>query len=320
MEAKGKWGFFSDPNPTWLSYVRDDQKPYRKYYVAIQDNEVARGGYVLKCESALINGQEKPIASVQGPYSESIIHGGLGHVVFVMIRDMLQREPRLYGWGLERRDKTIGTLFTCYGWSIRDTPLLLWSARNGAQARPTQATCRRVALEVFETVVDDIWRKGAARYSFVVNRNAKTLGALYPMSNANVMRLMVERDGMPIGWLILGSRDFIDHSLFSTQRAAVLWDFFASPSNATDFVCAVLRYLDVNEITTIVVSTSSTAWIEAFTKNGFFPSPQYKRYWLYSPGIASDLCKEASVERDPFLTYADGDGWIGGVAKTFFGS
>jgi len=98
MKPKGGWGFFVDPTPTWLPRTANCNS-FREYVLAIENDATVRGGYVLKHESALIAGQQRTLACVQGPYSEGATDSRHAKHVFAMVRDMLQREPLLYGWG-----------------------------------------------------------------------------------------------------------------------------------------------------------------------------------------------------------------------------
>ncbi len=64
MQAGGGPTLFVDPVPQWLP-AAPGRAMYREYFVAVDELDEVRGGYVLKYEPTIIAGRPVTVASVQ---------------------------------------------------------------------------------------------------------------------------------------------------------------------------------------------------------------------------------------------------------------
>ena len=310
VATKGGVGFFESPVPSWLPPA-PGRAMFRQYFVAVDDAGEAHGGYVLKREPALVAGRPQTVASVQGPYSEGAVDPRYAGAVFAMVRDMLEREPLLYGWGLERRADTVLRLFHTLGWRSHATPLLLHS---GSGAEP--GDCEEV--DAFGDWADELWSRCAERYAFAVSRDRRTLNDLYPTSNERFRRLVVRRQGQVVGWALVGVRSFEKHPRFGTSRAGVLWDFFAAPEDAAPLILAAHRHLAGLGASVVLASASHAGWIEALQAAGFEIRPE-RRHFLVSRPLASALGPFERRAAECFLTFGDGESYLGPLGEAMFG-
>src|SRR5262245_30034037 len=72
-QGGSKWGFYTDPLPDWIPKLREDQKVWREYHLAVEDGTIVRGGYALKPQQWLIRGEIQIVTDWQGPFSEGAI-------------------------------------------------------------------------------------------------------------------------------------------------------------------------------------------------------------------------------------------------------
>jgi hypothetical protein len=313
VAPKGGAGFFEGPVPSWLPPA-PGRSMFRQYFVAVDDAGEAHGGYVLKREPALVAGRPRTVASVQGPYSEGAVDPRYAGAVFAMVRDMLEREPLLYGWGLERRADTVLRLFHKLGWRSHATPLLLLHA--GSVAGPPAPECEEVAA--FGDWADELWDRCAERYAFAVIRDRRTLNDLYPAANGRFRRLVVRRKGRVVGWALAGVRSFENHPRFGTSRAGVLWDFFAGPEDAAPLVAAARDHLLRLGAKVVLASASHAGWIEALQSAGFELRPE-RRHFLVSRPLAAALGPFEGRAAECFLTFGDGESYLGPLGEAMFG-
>ena len=95
LEAGGSdWKFYQHAAPKWAP---PGLSPHvgREYFVALDDSQAVRGGYCLKRQSFVVQGQLVQAASIQGPVSEGLVDARYAMLGMRMVRDMEQREARL---------------------------------------------------------------------------------------------------------------------------------------------------------------------------------------------------------------------------------
>ncbi len=318
MAAAGKTGFFEDPVPDWLAPV-PDCPTHRELFVALGDDERAHGGYVLRHEAALIGGRPEQVASVQGPYSEGAADSRHARTSFALVKDMMRRRPRLYGWGLETRPD-MRELFGMFRWQSWASPTLVW------WGVPLGRSLRRGPPGVDVTVepdfgdwADAVRRDGGIDYSFVPGRDAATLNAVYPADDHGFHRLVVRRDDAVLGWAVVGIRRFVRHPRFRSLRVGVIWDAFGPVRHAAAVLGAAHTWLARAGAMVVLASFSDTQWSETLRRRGFRPRGN-ERHLLMSPVLAAELGRLAETGAGrPFLTFGDAEGHRGPLGQAIFG-
>lgn len=312
MAMANKFGFFESPVPGWLP-PGPGAPTHREYIVAVDDTDGhVCGGYVLRHEPALVAGAQRLVASVQGPYSEGAVDPSRARVVFDMVRDMLHRQPLLYGWGLESRPDVL-RLFQTIGWRSHATPVLAWwglPGLGGGRSEPG-VVCREEPS--FGAWADEVWRRCGHRYAFVVARERRLLDLLYPPASRRFRRLVVRSGDAVLGWAVVGIRTFRRHPRLRSVRLGVLWDFFAAPESAGPVIAEAHRFLRRAGAWAALASTSHPAWIAALRRQGFRVRPE-RRHLLVSKPLAVALTPFDERVGEVFLTFGDAEshrGWLG---------
>lgn len=151
-EGGSKYGFYVDPEPTWIPKRDPAQRVWREYYLAIEDGREVRGGYALKPQEWWIHGQIRTVTDWQGPFSEGAISNRYGALGLRMLRDMLKKQPLLYSWGHGGEEQAIVQLLEKLKWQLHPTPFLFRVVRPFHFARKNrylrEDSKKRTALDL----------------------------------------------------------------------------------------------------------------------------------------------------------------------------
>jgi hypothetical protein len=124
-EGGSPWGMYPNPVPDWIPKIRPDQRVWREYYLALEDQQHVRGGFALKPQEWLIRGEVRIVTDWQGPFSEGAYTRKYATLGLRMIRDMLKRRPLLFSWGHGKGDEPMGQMLQKLGWIMHETPFCL---------------------------------------------------------------------------------------------------------------------------------------------------------------------------------------------------
>jgi hypothetical protein len=126
MRAQGsQWGFYVEPVPDWIPR-QTDARAWREYHVAVEDDGCVRGGYALKPQLWLINGEAEWVSDWQGPFTEGAIDRRFSALALRLLRDMLKKYPLLYSYGHGGGDgDAMAPLLNSLGWTMHPTPLCI---------------------------------------------------------------------------------------------------------------------------------------------------------------------------------------------------
>ena len=220
MRAGGSpWGFYVDPNPDWIP-KRDGAVSWREYHLAVEDGEHVRGGYALKPQQWLINGEIEWVTDWQGPFTEALIDAKYSTLALRIIRDMLKKHPLLFSLGHGGSDAPIVQLLEKLKWTLHGTSACLrilrpyrflrynaylrQSPRNarildllaytgvgaiGIAAlqtalrvwrRPQWFRARAEVVESFGDWADELWERNKEYYSCLAVRDKRMMNTLLP--------------------------------------------------------------------------------------------------------------------------------------------
>ena len=340
------WGFYDTASPGWLA---PGQSPnaQRDYYLGVDETPAVRGAYCLKQQQFLIGGEVVQAASIQGPVSEGLIDQRFGTVALHLIRDMQQRQPRLFAWGASER--LLGVLRRMR-WTEFHTPLALRITKTsrflrmnrflrknrkigaaldvlavtgvGTLAVSLAQFGQRVAaggllgsrvkvteVDRFGPWADTVWDAARGRYDFVALRDRATMNALLPIDGwPEAAILRIDQDGVTIGWAAMRDTQLKNDGRFGDLRVGSIIDSLALPGHEHSVIGAAARHLQRRGVDVVVANYASPVWIEAFRRSGFLISPK-RRILVASPPLAEQL--GAGSSHGMHLTPLDGDGPLG---------
>ena len=84
--------------PEWLPR-QPECDVYQEQFLAIDDESIVRGGYILKHQTFLVKGEPLSLAAFRLPISEGIADRRFINVAVSLYADALARQPHLYGLG-----------------------------------------------------------------------------------------------------------------------------------------------------------------------------------------------------------------------------
>jgi hypothetical protein len=206
--------FPETPHPGWM--------PGMELFLATDDN-VVRGGYILRRQNFSIAGATVPAAHYRLPLSEGVVNRAYAMLGLRMVRDALSREPRLYAMGMGGWDKPLPQMLKRLGWTmcavpfhfkvvrpfrflrhiraLRTSPLrsaaLDAAAFTGAGWLGMKALglARRLPPSPFDLApafapwADEVWERSHPAYALLAQRDAATLDHLYQPSDTRFLCL-----------------------------------------------------------------------------------------------------------------------------------
>ena len=333
--------------PRWLPPASDNPV-WNEFFVAVEGQAV-RGAYGLKQEMVFIRGKGlHRVACYHHPLSEGIVDRAYASVGALLARDALARQPLLYALGMGGVERPLARMLKALGFSLTTIPFYFRVVRPSTFLREMQALRQQrwrailmniaaatgtgwlaiksvqgiaklrgrpadfVAEEVaeFSDWADGLWDNAKNGVSLAAVRDASTLRLLYPPSVTSTRRLRISRNGVAIGWAIIGERR--EDAKFGKMRVGSIVDCWASEENMESVVKAATQALEKNGsekdgVDLIVSNQSHHAWCSAFEKSGFLKGPS--NFIFAASKKLTELLQPLEETRPSFhVTRADGDG------------
>jgi hypothetical protein len=329
--------------PRWLP-AAGNNPVWNEFFVAVEGQAV-RGAYGLKQEMVFIRGKGlHRVACYHHPLSEGIVDRSYASVGALLARDALARQPLLYALGMGGVERPLAKMLKALGFSLTTIPFYFrvvhpstflremealrqerwramlmniaaatgtgWLAIKSVQglanlrARPAEFVAEEVAE--FSDWADVLWEQAKNSVSLAAVRDASTLRLLYPPSVTSTRRLRISRNGVAIGWAIIGERR--KDAKFGKMRVGSIVDCWASEENMAAVVKAATQALGKNGgVDLIVTNQSHHSWCSAFEKSGFLKGPS--NFIFAASKKFTELLQPLEENRLSFhITRADGDG------------
>jgi hypothetical protein len=333
--------------PRWLP-PSGNNSVWNEFFVAVEGQSV-RGAYGLKQEMVFIRGKGlHRVACYHHPLSEGIVDRSYASVGALLARDALARQPLLYALGMGGVERPLARMLKALGFSLTTIPFYFRVVRPSTFLREMQALRQQrwrailmniaaatgtgwlaiksvqgiaklrgrpadfVAEEVaeFSDWADGLWDNAKNGVSLAAVRDASTLRLLYPPSVTSTRRLRISRNGVAIGWAIIGERR--EDAKFGKMRVGSIVDCWASEENMASVVKAATQALEKDGlekdgVDLIVSNQSHHAWCSAFEKSGFLKGPS--NFIFAASKKLTELLQPLEENRLSFhITRADGDG------------
>jgi hypothetical protein len=343
LQAAGsEWQFPHAERP-----ANADRLPvWAESFIAVDGNG-AYGGYVLKHQQFFAGGRPLEVGDLQLPLSMGQIDSSYAHVSAALLIDVLRRSPVCYALGLGSEETQFAKLLAAAGWEYRPVPfyfsvkaanrfarnirlpsdrsrlqlllrllgrlrlagLALWLRRALSSGRRTERAPYTEVRELprFDSAADELFKAHAPSYSLVGDRRASVLNSLYPESDQRCVRIVVERDGLAIGWALLLDTKMRDHKYFGDMRVGTLADCFAAPEDAPAVAAAADDVLTARGVDLVVSNQLHPAWCGALEGAGYELGPS--NFFFYSSeALRKALSGEREWENRIHMNRGDGEG------------
>ncbi len=332
--------------PDWLPRT-DDSKICQEYYLAVDDDGVVRGGYILKTQEFFINGQVRTIADLRLPLSEGIVNPDFNFLGLQLVMNALTRQPLLFALGMGGYGQALPQLLRAMRWSIGPVPFMFRIVRPSAflrniaalrtsklrrtacdvaastglgwlalkstrMLRPVYRLSKNIAWEEVERFGEwtgTIWESAKDDYTLAAVRDGSVLDALYPQEDERFVRLKVSRAGKPIGWAVGLATPMSGHKQFGNMKVGTIVDGFSMPEDALDVVCCARDVLETRGVDLIVSNQSHEAWSNGLVRCGFRQGPT-NFLFAVSPKLARLVPAFPEASAGFHVNRGDGDGPI----------
>ena len=179
------------------------------------------------------------------------------------------------------------------------------------QLQGRQPDVRGLVVEPFEAWggwADAVWEPARARYTFIGDRSAAALAALYPAGHPYMRKVQVRRaDGCVLGWAVYSAAAVSSHNYFGDMTLGALIDMLAAPEDACRVASGVVAALARTKADLVVVNHSAAAWNAAFVRAGLLSGPTNSFLFL-SPKLRALFDPSDSFADGFYFTRGDGDG------------
>ena len=153
-----------------------------------------------------------------------------------------------------------------------------------------------------------LWEQARQTCAFTAVRDAEALRTLYPAALRHLTRIVMKRNGVAIGWAVVGERR--KDEKYGKMRVGSVVDCFALPGELFSVVRGATQTLERQGFDLILSNQTHQAWGEAFKAAGYLPGPS-NFIFAASKRLAQLLEPFEEMRPRMHLTRADGDGLPG---------
>ncbi len=319
----------------------------RSYVLAVEDDRIVRGGYVLKQQEFLFPaGERRALGAFQAPVSEGVVDKRFALVGLRLLMDAMRRQPLAYTLGIGSLEEPLARMLASASWRLDAVGFFFRVVRPAAFLRhirhlrttswrrhaldllaatrlasgPIRAwhlmrdrgcgrDCESEVVESFGAWADDLFVVAAPAYSLVAVREAAPLHVLYPASDRRFVRLRVRRGALTVGWAVVMNNQLDRHRHFGSMRLGSIVDVLALPGSEAAVADQATRYLERDGADLIVSNQSHCAWSAALRSCGYLRGPS-NFLFAASPGLVKALEPYGTTLQGVHMTRGDGDGPI----------
>ncbi len=165
--------------------------------------------------------------------------------------------------------------------------------------------CEVASFEADAEDLQSLWEQARQTCSFTAMRDAEALRNLYPPAQKHLTRLVMKRNGVAIGWAVVGERR--KDAKYGNMRVGSVIDCFALPEELFSVVRSATQTLQQQGFDLILSNQSHRVWGEAFKAAGYLQGPS-NFLFAASKKLAELLAPFEAARPRMHLTRADGDG------------
>ena len=178
--------------------------------------------------------------------------------------------------------------------------------RRRASNRPGPAVDVR-EIASFDERADGLFLACVDRYSFVCDRGFAALSREYPAGEPRFVRVVVERGGELVGWVVLLDTQMADDKYFGDLRVGSIVDCFAAPEDALTVLRAADEMLTQRGVDLVVSNQLHADWYRALEALGYRRGPS-NFFFYYSDRLAERLQPTEGWPERCHLNRGDGEG------------
>ncbi len=341
-----KMQFPVQETPSWLP-ASNSSRLFEEQYVALDQQQEVRGGYILKHQEFKIGDEIVPIGNLRLPISEGVVDRRYASLASELLFDAMGRQRLLFGLGLGGYEEAVTKLFQAARWQVFTVPFFFTVQHPFRFCRSIRflrrSLLRRFALDVaaysgaaaagfkflqsaksksqvrpdlrveivseFDKWSDEVWSRCQSQYGMIAVRDSHVLRLLYPRADSRFLRLKVFDGKQLLGWAVMLDTQMTGHRQFGSLRLGSFVDGLAAIDDAAVVVGAAADHLAKRGVDLIVANHSHARWGDAFRRSGFLSGPSN---FIFAGSRALDkLLSQLDIEKDAiFLTRGDGDGPI----------
>jgi hypothetical protein len=323
-----------------------NRKIYQEYFLALENDSIVRGGYILKHQEFSFKGKIISVGDYQLPLSEVLINKKYSRVGKQLLTNALKKQPLLYTLGMGGFENRLPRALKSAGWSLCAVPFFFkvnhpfrffknitylrktklkslfldflaitglgWIAVKLLQILRQKRKMKggSVSLEVvddFSGWADELWDECKDKFSMIAVRDSTTLNILYPSTSKRFTRMKVLQGHKLVGWIVVLNTQMSNHKQFGNMRVGSIADCLALPENAFKVVAAATEYLEKSGADIIVSNQSHASWCSALKNAGFISGPS-NFVFAASPGLAQLLHPFELKKSSIHINRGDGSG------------
>jgi len=327
----------------------NERSIFQDYFLALENDKIVRGGYILKHQDFIINNETFSIGNYQLPLSEGTIDNKYNMLGIQLLTDALKKQNLLYALGMGGFDKQLPQLLSAMGWRLQKVPFYFKICNSQKFLKGIPFLHRKSVLSLlckiaavtkigsaginlwqwslkkrhtipadykietissFDERVDKLCSECTDKYSMFAKRTKEVLNILYPPESNRFHRiLIIDKNINLAGWAVLLDTKMKDHKYFGNLEVGTIADCLAKPTHAKIVMAAAAKFLEQREVDIIVSNQSHPMWCSALSDSGFLEGPSN-----FILGLSKKLTSIIS-EGDPefmklHFNRGDGDGPI----------
>ncbi len=324
----------------------EKQYPPEEYYLAIDDSNTVRGGYILQEHNFYIDGDLYNIGFIKLPLSEGIINKTYNMVGLSFIKHALKKRKFVYALGMGWPYGPLGKLLYALRWNIVIIPFYFYIIhpyvflKNICILRKSylkRIICDILALsgigwlavkmyeyirmafafsmksgeaskiEYFGDWIDSISNEAKRNYRFSALRDSTTLNYLYKTDNKEFLHICVKYKEKLVGLATLLDMSYARKDYFGNMRVLCLIYCHSLPGKESVLINSIKKYSRIMGFDILITNCSYYIYQSALRRQGFLSGPSNVAF-AASPELA-ELFKIKNITlRDMHIMRGDGDG------------
>lgn len=342
--ARGGKGEYAFPESNQEAERGPHRSLQRDYFVAVDEGNEVRGGYILRHQPYFRFGQPFDLSFLKLPVSEGAVDSRYAILGIEILQDVCLRKPTTFALGMGGMNEALPKILQQLQWEVTEVPFffkILRAERVLSELEVSQRTplrrllskvaalsgaatigrmivhqrtpCRRnTSLEVEDSFggwVDSVWESSKEEFGLLAERSSRTLSEIYlPFADA-IRILRIRRDDTTIGWTACLTTQMENHPVFGNLRVSTIADGLSRGEHAGEVIHETVAFLEKEKPDLILSNQLNTNWQLGFTTAGFRRGPSNFALAI-SPGCAQAVSFDPDFWKSAHINRGDGDGPI----------